>query len=323
MFLHNKGDNYAKRKNRMETILITGGTGLVGRHLCRELTRAGYQVIILTRRIPEGRSQPGVSYATWNVKAGTIDTDALSRADHIIHLAGAGVMDKKWTKAYKEEIISSRAGSAALIIEQLRKTAHHVTSFISSSAIGYYGADQPGGSPFEETAPADTHFLGEVCRLWEESVEPVKTLGIRLVKLRTGIVLATDGGALPEFISPLRFGVATVLGNGRQVMSWIHIDDLCRLFRYAIENNKMNGVYNAVAPCPVTNRELVTQTAFLRNNKRYLRLPVPDFALKLFLGGRSIEVLKSATVSSKKTEAAGFRFEYPTVDEALTDLIRH
>lgn len=308
-------------QRNMETILITGGTGLVGRHLVQALTDKGYAVIILTRRIPEKKTAPGVRYAAWDPSAGMLDMAALQQANHIIHLAGAGVMDKKWTEAYKKEIISSRADSAALIIDHLRRHPHNIKTFVSASAIGYYGEDKPGAPPFDETAPPDPHFLGEVCRLWEESVEPVKELGIRLVKLRIGIVLATDGGALPEFISPLRFGVATILGSGRQVMSWIHIHDLCRLVLYAIDNNHMHGVYNAVAPYPVTNKQLVTTLARLKNGKAFLRLPVPAFLLRLILGGRSIEVLKSAAVSSRKTEAAGFHFEYERVENALARLI--
>lgn len=306
----------------METILITGGTGLVGTHLARELAGKGYAVIILTRKVPVESALPGIGYALWDVNARTMDISALQKADHIIHLAGAGVMDKKWTDAYKKEIVSSRAGSADLIIDHLRKYPNSVKTFVSSGAIGYYGEDVPGAVPFEETAAADTQFLGEVCRLWEASVEPVKELGIRLVKLRIGIVLATDGGALPEFISPLRFGVATILGSGSQVMSWIHIRDLCRLFSFAIENEKMEDAYNAVAPNPVTSKQLVTTLARIRNGRAYIRLPVPAFLLKIILGGRSIEVLKSTTVSSRKTEATGFRFEYPRIEEALTELVK-
>lgn len=306
----------------METVLITGGTGLVGKKLAEMLSAKGYSIIILTRKIPESMPAENISYALWDVNKQQIDVAAVQKADHIIHLAGAGVMDHKWTAAYKKEIIDSRAKSASLIIETLRQHPHKVKTFISASAIGYYGEDTIPGVPFKESDPADTAFLGEVCRLWEDSVEPVKELGIRLVKFRIGIVLSEIGGALKEFITPLKFGIATILGGGKQVVSWIHLNDLCRLFIYAIENKEMNGVYNAVAPTPVTNKKLVLALAKKRNGKFYIPMPVPAFALKLFLGGRSIEILKSATVGSTKTEATGFDFQYKTIEEAMEDLVK-
>jgi uncharacterized protein (TIGR01777 family) len=306
----------------MQTVLITGGTGLVGKNLAKMLAANGYSIIILTRKIPQGQPAQNIRYALWNVNQQQIDITALQQADHIIHLAGAGVMDHKWTASYKKEIIDSRAKSASLIIDTLRQHPDKVKTFISASAIGYYGEDKKPVVPFEETDVPDTAFLGEVCRLWEDSVAPVKELGIRLVKLRIGIVLSETGGALKEFITPLKFGVATILGNGKQMISWIHIVDLCRLLIYAIENEKMNGVYNAVAPTLVTNKKLVQTLAKKRNGKFYLPIPVPAFALKLFLGGRSIEILKSATVSSTKTEAAGFDFQYKTIEAAMEDLVK-
>jgi uncharacterized protein (TIGR01777 family) len=306
----------------MQTVLITGGTGLVGKNLARSLTEKGYNIIILTRKLPGGQAAQNIRYALWDVHQQQIAIDAVQQADHIIHLAGAGVMDRKWTAAYKKEIIDSRAKSAALLIDTLRQHAHKVKTFISASAIGYYGKDKTPVVPFEETDAPDTAFLGEVCRLWEESVEPVKELNIRLVKFRIGIVLGETGGALKEFITPLRFGIATILGNGKQVVSWIHLADLCRLFIYAIENEKMNAAYNAVAPMPVTNKKLILTLAKKRNGSFYIPIPVPGFVLKLALGGRSIEILKSATVSSKKTEAAGFDFQYATIEAALDDLVK-
>lgn len=306
----------------MDTVLITGGTGLVGKNLAKMLVTNGYSIIILTRKIPGGPPAENIRYALWDVNRQQIDIAAVQQADHIIHLAGAGVMDHKWSAAFKKEIIDSRAKSAALLIETLRQHPHKVKTFISASAIGYYGEDKTPAAPFEETDAPDTAFLGEVCRLWEYSVEPVKELGIRLVKLRIGIVLSETGGALKEFITPLKFGVATILGSGKQMISWIHLTDLSRLFIYTIENEKMNGVYNAVAPAPVSNKNLVHTLAKKRNGNFYLPMPVPAFALKLFLGGRSIEILKSATVSSKKTEAAGFEFRYKTIEAALQDLVK-
>lgn len=306
----------------MQTILITGGTGLVGGALSRLLLNKGYKVIILSRRAAGNAKQViqnNLSFAHWDIKKQEIDIAALQAADYVIHLAGAGVMDKKWTAAYKQEIISSRADSAKLIVNSLRNNTNKVKAVISASAIGWYSS---GENMHTEDEPADDSFLGETCKLWEESMEPVTQLNKRLVKLRIGIVLSKDGGALKEFINPLRFGIAAILGSGKQVISWIHIDDLCNLFVYAIENGQLYGVYNAVAPNPVNNKNLTITLAKKMNGKFYLPVYAPAFILKLMLGGRSIEILKSAAVSCKKIQDTGFNFQFKTIETALKDLVK-
>jgi len=307
----------------MQTILITGGTGLVGKTLSKYLLNKGYAVIILTRNIPAATTVEGLSYATWNVKKQTLDVAALQKADYIIHLAGAGVVDKKWTAAYKREIVESRTHSSKLIIDNLKAHSHSVKAIISSSAIGWYGEDKQQGFAFTEEDPADDSFLGTTCKLWEESIEPATALGIRVCKLRTGIVLSNDGGALVEFKKPITMGVAGILGNGKQVVSWIHIDDLCRMFLFAIENTDMNGSYNAVAPGPVSNKELTLTLAKLMKGSFYVAMHVPEFVLKLMLGTRSTEVLKSTTVSCTKIKNEGFTFLYPGIDAALHELVKN
>ena len=196
---------------------------------------------------------------------------------------------------------------------------------MSASAIGWYGEDrfkEPNGEkgtrPFVEPDPPALDFLGQTCVKWEESIEPVTSLGKRLVKLRTGIVLSKKGGALDKFRSPLKLGVATILGNGKQVASWIHIDDLTSLYISAIENESMRGVYNAVAPHPVTNKELVVTLAKSKR-RSFIPVHVPTFMLKLMLGEMSVEVLKSATVSAGKILHAGFEFKYPFIEQAITE----
>ncbi|RYD91475.1 MAG: TIGR01777 family protein, partial [Sphingobacteriales bacterium] len=251
-----------------------------------------------------------------------IDVEALLRADYIIHLAGAGVVDKKWTAAYKKEILESRTLSSKLIIDTLSKHPHHVKALVSASATGWYGADKIKGHAFVETDPADKDFLGETCRLWEASVEPAEQLDIAVCKLRTGIVLSKEGGALAEFKKPLNFGVAGILGNGKQVISWIHIDDLCRMYIYAMENAAMRGSYNAVAPAPVTNKELTIKLAETIRGKFYIPMHVPAFVLKIMMGSRSEEVLKSTTVSAEKIKQQGFTFLYPSIDAALSNLFK-
>jgi uncharacterized protein len=304
----------------MATIVITGGTGLVGTALTKFLSNASHHVIVLTRNKNATSTQPNVSYAHWDVNSGVIDSNAITRADYIIHLAGAGVMDKKWTAAYKQEIINSRTQSAKLILQSLQQYSNNVKAVISASAIGWYGADAVPAQPFTEDMPADKNFLGATCQLWEQSVDEIAALGKRVVKLRIGIVLSNKGGALKAFMQPLHFGVAAIMGN--QIISWIHIEDLCRMFLHAIENESIQGAYNAVAPQPVTNKVLNITLAKKMRGNFYIALPVPHFMLTLMLGDRSVEILKSTTVSSKKITAAGFTFNYTTINEALEALIK-
>jgi len=302
----------------MQTVLISGGTGLVGKALSKLLVNKGYKVIVLSRQATP-MANDTITTAKWDVNKQEIDIAALQEADYIVHLAGAGVMDKKWTAAYKKEIISSRVDSAQLIVNSLQHNTNKVKKVISASAIGWY---KPGENLHTEEEPSDDNFLGNTCRLWEASMDPVTTLNKGLVKIRIGIVLSNEGGALKEFITPLKLGVAAILGNGKQMISWIHIDDLCRLFLFAIENDQLNGVYNAVAPEPVTNKTLTLTLAKAMKRLFYIPVHVPVFVLKLMLGGRSIEILKSASVSCKKIMAAGFTFQFEKIESALKDLCK-
>jgi hypothetical protein len=308
----------------MPVVLISGGTGLVGTTLTRHLLERNYEVIILTRERNRTSENPSIQYSHWNVESGILDEDVIKNTDHIIHLAGAGVMDKKWSAAYKKIILDSRTKSTELIIKKLYEYPGNVKTFVSASAIGYYGEDYKQlirKEGFVETDLAAKDFLGETCLLWEASSDPVKGMNIRLVKMRSGIVLSNDGGAFKEFKSPLRFGIATVFGTGKQIMSWIHIDDICRLYCEAIENDYFSGAYNAVAPEPISQKKLIISMAERIRHKFYSALYVPKFLLELFLGKRSTEILKSATVSDKKIRSTGFTFLYPTIDSALEDLI--
>ena len=297
---------------------------MIGRALAQALLEKNYKVIVLSRqRETINAERAPLSYAHWDLSSQMIDANAIREADFIVHLAGAGIADKRWTKKRKKEIRESRVTSSGLIVKSLRELPNNVKAVISASAIGWYGADPliPNPKPFRENHPPDTAFLGETCREWEAAIDPVTGLGKRLVKLRTAIVMSNDGGALTEFKNPLRFGVAPVLGNGLQVMSWIHIDDLARLYIYAIENEKLEGVYNAAAPYPVSNKTLMMKLARLKKGQFYIPIYVPSFLLKLVLGEMSIEVLKSVTVSCDKIHAAGFTFLYPSIDAALQNLL--
>jgi uncharacterized protein (TIGR01777 family) len=305
-------------------ILITGGTGMIGTQLTKMLQGKGYSVTILTRHTNEVKHKlAGVTYADLDIKKQTIDQKAIANADHIIHLAGAGVADERWSDKRKQEIVESRTQSSALLVKAILENPNQIKTIVSASAVGWYGADTEASrqNGFAESQHADTQFLSETCRLWEESIQPVEQAGKRLVKLRTGIVLSKNGGALGEFKKPLRAFTAAVLGDGKQVVSWIHIDDLCRMYIAGIENENMHGAYNAVAPHPVTNQKLTVALAQKMRGNTFITIHVPSFLLKIILGEMSIEVLKSATVSSKKIESTGFEFHFSTIEKALADLI--
>lgn len=306
----------------METVLITGGTGMVGKQLTELLVLKGYDVIIVSRKKIVARRHASINYAVWDLQSQTIDKKAFEKADYIINLAGAGVADKRWTNARKKEIVESRTRAGSTIVKALKTIPNKVKCVVNASAIGWYGADTEESlrKEFSEEAVADTQYLGDTCKQWEASIEPITQLGIRLVKLRIGIVLSNGGGALAEFKKPLKNGIAAILGNGKQIISWIHVEDLCRLFVYAIENNNLNGAYNAVASSPVSNEELTLTLARITRGNSFKSFHVPAFLLKIILGEMSIEVLKSATVSNHKIASTRFTFKFPTIELALEDL---
>jgi hypothetical protein len=304
---------------------------MIGTALTHLLRDTGYRVILLSRparrRTPEP-SGPAAGILHWDPNTGAIDPEAIRQTDYIVHLAGAGVADRRWSAGRKKEIVESRTRSSALLVKALQEIPNKVRAVISMSATGWYGPDPspaspPAGEPrpFEETDAPATDFLGETCRLWEQSIAPVAAMGKRLVLIRTGIVLSRKGGALEEFKKPVRLGVAAILGSGRQMVSWIHIDDLCRLFLHAIEQKEWSGVYNGVGPKPVDNKTLTLELARRLKGRYFVPVYVPSFLLKILVGEMSIEVLKSVTVSAKKTRQAGFQFIFPSIGSALDDLL--
>ncbi|MDB5229602.1 MAG: hypothetical protein JWN76_407 [Chitinophagaceae bacterium] len=308
----------------MPTVLITGGTGMIGTALTGLLLQRGYRVIILTRHADDySADDNSVQYAGWNIDEQRVDKTAIAKADHIIHLAGAGIGDKKWSKTRKLDILQSRIKSSELLLSALKETSHHVKSVISSSAIGWYGKDEnkPDNIGFSEDAPAANDFLANVCKTWESSIEPVSEKAIRLVKLRTGIVLSKSGGALEKFKKPLSAGLAVILGGGDQRVSWIQLTDLCRMYLFAIENENIQGIYNAVSPGVTTNKKLVINLAKLLRNNFFIPVHIPGLFLRLAIGEMAAEVLKSVTVSSEKIKAAGFTFLYPGLEAALIQCI--
>jgi len=307
----------------MATILISGGTGTIGKSLSKFLVEKQHEVIILTRHPKPAAG--AVSFAAWDPANQTIDIDALQKADFIINLAGAGVADKRWSKKRKQEIVDSRIQSCQLLVKAMQQNTNKVQAVISLSGIGWYGDDSkrnPSQKFFHEGDPADPGFLGDTCVKWENAIKPVTALNKRLVLLRPGIVLTNEGGALAEFKKPVKAGIATFFGSGEQVISWIHIDDLCRIIGYAIDKDKMQGEYNAVSPEPVTNKNLMLTLAKKMKGRFYIPVYIPAFVLKLAVGEVSVELLKSARVSCEKLKASGFQFLFPTLGVALDDLLK-
>ena len=295
-------------------MLITGASGLIGTRLTEMLIEKNCEVAHLSRNSKPGKIK---SYA-WSVENGTLDGRALANTDAIIHLAGTGIAEKRWTQKRKQEILESRTKSTQLLFDCLHNSNRQVKTFISASAIGYYGFR--GNEEFTEASKPGSDFLAQVVSQWEEEVDKIQSLNIRTVKIRTGIVLSEKGGALTEMVKPIKWGVGAPLGSGDQYLSWIHIDDLCRMFLFALENESMRGAYNGTALEAVTNRQLTK--AIAKTLKKPLWLPhVPAFVLKVMLGEMADMVVQGSVVSSEKIRNAGFRLQFPDLDLALSDLL--
>jgi uncharacterized protein (TIGR01777 family) len=290
----------------MQNILISGGSGLVGHKITKLLELKGYKVAWLSRSEQKQKS------FLWDVEKQTIDAEAVEWADAIIHLAGAGVAEKRWTDERKKLILESRTHSTSLLFDAVAKAKQKPNTFLSASAVGYYGFDT-GTYLMEETHVPGSDFLAQVVVDWESEVKKMEQLHLRTVMLRIGIVLDANGGALGEMMKP---PVAAPLGKGDQWMSWIAIEDLARMFVFALEKTTLQGVFNAVGPNPATNQQL-TQAAAKAKGKPYLGIGVPGFALKLFLGEMAAIVLGGNRVSSQKIQKAGFEFECPDLVPAL------
>lgn len=294
-------------------ILITGGSGLLGKPLTKLLLEKGYTVSHLSRKAAD---IPQVKTFLWDIDQEKIDPNCINGVDIIIHLAGAGIADSRWTDERKQEILSSRTKSIELIYSLLKKHKHQVKKVISASATGYY-CDR-GDELLTEKSPPMVDFLGRCCVAWEMHVDKGEALDLKVLKFRTGVVLTDDGGALKQLALPIKFGFGTVLGSGRQWVPWIHLQDAVDMYLYGIEND-LTGIYNMVAPNPVTNFKLTVAVASQLN--RPLWLPkVPAFALKLALGEMGAVVLYSTKVSAEKIKKAGFHFKFPTIKEALRQI---
>lgn len=297
-----------------KNILVTGGTGSIGKPLTDALLKRGYTVSHLSRK-PGNDSR--VKTFLWDVHKNEIDEKCIDNVDILIHLAGAGIADKRWTGERKKELIDSRTESIRLIYDLMRKKTNKIHTVISAAAIGYYG-DRGDDLMTEESAPG-RGFMPECCVAWENAVDEGNNLGIRIVKYRTGVVLDRAGGALPQMARPVKLFAGAAFGSGKQWVPWIHWQDAVDTYLFAIENEKIQGVFNMTAPNPVTNKQLMRAIA-KQLHKPLWPVNVPGLVFKLLMGEMSTVILGSTKVSSKKIESAGFRFEYPDLSAALSDI---
>ncbi|MCI5058881.1 MAG: TIGR01777 family oxidoreductase [Flavobacteriales bacterium] len=297
----------------MTKVLITGGSGLVGRKLTERLLKLNYEVIHLSRTKKEG---PVKTYQ-WDYKKNYMEREAFHEVDHIIHLAGATV-SKKWTEAYKKEILQSRVKTTELLFESAQKAAD-LKSFISASAVGYYGLRTSSEIMKESVFPADD-FFGEVCAAWEKSVSRFSEINIPTSILRISVVLSAEGGALEKLLPPAKLGLSAAVGSGKQWMPWIHIDDLVEMFVFALENPDKPGIFNAAADEHVNNKEFTAQLAAALG-KPYFLPNVPAFGLQMMLGEMAQIILEGSRVDNSKIKTAGFQFRFNKLQDALQDLV--
>lgn len=296
--------------------LITGGSGLIGSAITKLLLEKNEDVNWLTS---SKKNKIGVKSFNWNIYTNQIDENCFQDVDVIIHLAGAGIADKKWTVNRKKELIDSRIKSTQLLFETLNLRQNKPKSIICASAIGIY--KNQNDDLLNEASEIGTDFLANLTNQWENEVNKFENIGIRVVKIRTGIVLSKEGGYLKSVAAPAKYGLAAALGNGKMITSWIHITDMAQLFLFAAKKEKMQGVYNAVAPNPVTNYEMTKQIAKALNRPYFLP-NIPAFILKLVFGEMASVIFMSQNISSKKTEKTGFKFEYLKIKEALENIYK-
>ena len=297
-----------------KSILITGGSGLLGKRLTKALLSKGYTVSHLSRK---AGNNVNVKTYVWDIDKGIIDEHCIDGIDTIVHLAGTGIADKRWTDARKKELIDSRTKSIELIYNLLKKKQHEVTAIVSASGIGYY-SNRGDELMTENDAPAND-FIAHCCVEWEAAVDEGEKLGLRVLKFRTGVVLDKDGGALPTLAKPIQFYIGSALGSGKQWVPWIHWLDVVNMYLYGIENAHLKGVFNMVAPNPATNKQL-TQAIAKQLSKPLWAPNVPAFVLKLLLGEMRSIVLGSTRVSAQKIQDAGFTFSYTELPAALKEI---
>lgn len=297
-----------------KNILLTGGTGFIGRYLTDVLVANGFSVSVLSR--DNRKNTEKITYYKWNLKKNYIDENAILKADFIIHLAGEGIVEKRWTEKRKIKILESRIQPIRLIYSVLKKHNKSLDAFVSASAVGIYGAITSSVICTENTPPAND-FLGTTCQQWEAAADKIESLGIRTVKIRTGIVLGRNEGFLQKTNPGFKIGFGTILGSGEQYLPWIHIEDLSQIYLKAIIDNQMTGAYNAAVTDSTTHISFSKTLASLYGYKIWLP-KIPSFILKIVLGEMSQPILEGQRVSSEKIQQAGFKFEYDDLKIALS-----
>lgn len=298
------------------TVLITGGTGLIGSTLLDLLHGAGYKLRILSR---SGRSVANARSFRWDINKGSIEEGALEGVDHIIHLAGTNIGSGRWTKARRKKIIDSRVLSARLLFDSVEKRNPDLKSFTSASATGYYGAVSTD-KVFSEDDPPGSDFLSRVCVEWEKAAGLFRSGGYRTSIVRTGIVLSKKGGMLKRVLPLVNMRFLPLFGNGKHYLPWIHIDDLCSVYLKILSDKGMDGVFNAVGPEHVTYRDFIRTLSSVKN-KKILMPPTPELMWKVIFGKQSSMLLEGSRVSAEKIIDAGYSFSYPTIGKALSELV--
>jgi hypothetical protein len=298
------------------SVLISGGSGLVGGYLTSALLAEGYKVSHLSRKTGQSGK---VKVLRWDPQNNIIDPQVLEGVDFLIHLAGANIGEKRWTKKRKEEILTSRVDSARLLHKVISANGIRLKAFISASAIGYYGSVTSDKTFKEDDLPA-TDFLGRTCKMWEEAADLFENSGTRTVKIRTAVVLEKSDSALSKLMKSARFGFLVKTGSGGQYMPWIHINDLCNIYLKVITDTEMNGAFNAVSPQHVTGREFI-QTLGIVVKRPVFPIPVPAIVLRAALGEMADVILKGSRASSDKLINAGYSFIFSNLQDALVNVI--
>lgn len=299
-------------------ILITGGSGLIGRALASDLSFDGHEVIVLSRS-PEKKMGviPGVQSVKWDGVSADGWFQFANGSDAIVNLAGANIASGRWTALRKRELVKSRLDAGRAVTQAIELVNRKPCVIVQASAVGYYGPS--GEELLTEESPEGEGFLAQLAAKWEQSTKDVERLGVRRVVIRTGVVLSTKGGALPKMMAPFRYFAGGTLGNGRQWVPWIHIKDEVRAIRFLIEKETIQGPFNLTSPNPITNRE------FARIIGLQLRRPsfmaIPAFLLKSMLGEMAAVVLDGQRVFPSRLVEAGFTFSYPEADIALNNLL--
>lgn len=299
-------------------VLITGATGLIGQEIVRQCHAEGINVHYLTTAKSKLSTVANYRGFYWNPNNNEIDHTCFKGVTAIINMVGASIT-KRWTDNYKKEILESRTNTAQLLQDTIKNHNYPIEQVVSASAIGIYPSSLT--NYYDEThSNVSKSFLGQVVEQWETSVDGFKSLGCKVAKIRIGLVLAKDSGALQEIVKPIKFGAGAAFGSGKQWQSWIHVEDLAALFVFAVQN-KLEGIYNGVAPNAVSNKEFIKIAASVL--QRPLILPnIPKFGMRLILGEMHILLLESQRVSSQKTETEGFHYKYVNLRPTLEDLLK-